>query len=177
MDLSTNTNLDRKDLATDFAAGAHITVNIEIVQLVFKILLVVLGQSKALNLLSTKDHCEDDRTSLADSSWSVDVREEFRAAQAVVGEPDTEIVILHRGNGVTESGGRASWDFLSSADHGVVGFGLAAHHATVPLAAHHLHTSSFTSFPAHLEAADSCILSGLHRGREKECGKGGDSQN
>jgi hypothetical protein len=37
------------------------------------------------------------------------VREDFRAAQAIVGELDREIVILHRCNGVTKSGGRASW--------------------------------------------------------------------
>jgi hypothetical protein len=40
------------------------------------------------------------------------VREEFRAAQAVVKELDTETIIPHHCNDVTESGGHASWDFF-----------------------------------------------------------------
>jgi hypothetical protein len=48
-------NLKRNDLATAFTAWALITMNIEVVQRVFKILLIVLGQIKALRFLSTED--------------------------------------------------------------------------------------------------------------------------
>jgi hypothetical protein len=49
---------------------------------------LVISQLKTLRLLIPEGHGEDDRASFADSSRSVDAREEFRAAQAVVGELD-----------------------------------------------------------------------------------------
>jgi hypothetical protein len=66
--------------------------------------------------MSTEGHCEDERASFTDSSRSVDVQEEFRPTQAVVGELETELVTLHRCNGITESGGHASWDLSRCAD-------------------------------------------------------------
>jgi hypothetical protein len=53
-------------------------------------------------------------------------RERARRApgrSAIAGELDAEIIILHRCNGITESGGHVSWDFLSSADESKIGIG------------------------------------------------------
>jgi hypothetical protein len=86
--------LKSEDLPTDFTAWAHIAAHIEVIKLVFNSLLIFLGQRKALRLLSTEGHCEDDRASFTDSIRSVDVREKFRATQGVVGELDTELVTL-----------------------------------------------------------------------------------
>jgi hypothetical protein len=58
-------------------------MNTKVPQLVIKTPHLVRGQLKALRLLSTEFHGEDDRASSAD--------------------------ILHRCNGITEIGERASW--------------------------------------------------------------------
>ncbi len=74
-DLSIDTNLKRKDLATDCTALASFTVNIKVPQIVIKILHLLACQFKALRLLSARVQGEDDRASFANSSRSVDVRE------------------------------------------------------------------------------------------------------
>jgi hypothetical protein len=109
----TSRNLKWKDLATDLTALASVTVNIKVPQLVLKLILHLIAcQIKALRLLRARVQDEDDRTSFANSSRSVDVPKELRAAQAVVEELDKELVILHRYNNVTESGGHAAWALL-----------------------------------------------------------------
>lgn len=94
-DLSTDTTLKRKNLSTDFTTWTHATVHIKVPQVVIRILHLVTGQLKVLRLLSGCDHGEDVLSSFTDSSGAVYMREELRAAQAVVGEPDTELATLH----------------------------------------------------------------------------------
>ena len=90
-------------------------MNIKVPQLVVEIFLLVLGQIKALHLLSTGVYCEDDRASFANSSWPVNLRDElFPVTQAVVGELDAEQVIPYNCNDVTttEGGCQTCWDVM-----------------------------------------------------------------
>jgi hypothetical protein len=151
----------RKDLATAFIIGAHLTVNIKVPQLVVEISHLVFRQVKALHLLSTGVHGEDDRASFAISSRSVDVREEIwaAAAQAGVGELDAENTIPHRCNDAAESGRHASCVFLGYAgDESKVVIG------SIPVSI--LETT----------AECWCLLFCLGEGREEEGGKGSDIQ-
>jgi hypothetical protein len=71
-------HLKRKNLPSDFTVWAHLTVNVEVPNRHRDLSSDLGGQRKALRLLSCEVQREDDRTSFSDSSWSVNVREEFR---------------------------------------------------------------------------------------------------